>query len=150
METTRKVRCSVIYFLMFAKSNFSCNFPVVSVFLSGVSDWPEKMAVIQVIVLVQASHLWVKYLFFSSMMFRWFIMSWSGSVQVYNSFTKDFWGYCVGVFFLKTSEVKTLLSSLIIFFVPLQKNLLLSIIPLSEVSLIICWRLTNTRDSFKI
>ena len=64
METTRKVSCSVIYFLMFAKSKFSCNFPVVSVSLFGESDLPEKMAVIQVIVLVKASHLSVKYLFF--------------------------------------------------------------------------------------
>ena len=125
--------CSIIHFLMFAFTvSVNVIFPVASVSLPRVSDWPEKTAVIQVIVLVQASHLWVKYLFFSNMMFCW-CMSWSGSVQVYNRFTRDFWGYCVRVFFLKTDEVKILVSSLIIFFVPLQKNLLLSIIPLSEV-----------------
>ena len=32
-------------------------FPVASVSVPRVSDWPEKTAVIQVIVLVQASHL---------------------------------------------------------------------------------------------
>ena len=32
-------------------------FPVASVSLRRVSDWPEKTAIIQVIVLVQASHL---------------------------------------------------------------------------------------------
>ena len=44
LETTKKVSCSIIYLLMFA-----------SVSLLGVSDWLEKMAVIQVIVLVQAT-----------------------------------------------------------------------------------------------
>ena len=42
---------------MFAKSKFYVMFPVASVSLPGVSDWPKKTAVIQVIVLVQASHL---------------------------------------------------------------------------------------------
>ena len=45
---------------------------------------------------------------FSNMMFCWF-MSWSSSVQVYNRFTRDFWGYCARVFFLKTHKVKILL-----------------------------------------
>ena len=49
--------CSVICFLMFVRVSFLVIFPVVSVSLSGVSNWPEKMAVIQVIVLVQANHL---------------------------------------------------------------------------------------------
>ena len=44
LETTIKVSCSIIYLLMFA-----------SVSLLGVSDWLEKTAVIQVIVLVQAT-----------------------------------------------------------------------------------------------
>ena len=38
---------------------------------------------------------------FSNMMFCWF-MSWSSSIQVYNRFTRDFWGYCARIFFLKT------------------------------------------------
>ena len=42
---------------MFAKSKFIENFPFASLSLPGVGDWPEKTAVIQVIVLVQASLL---------------------------------------------------------------------------------------------
>ena len=34
LETTRKVSCSIIYFLMFAKSKFTIIFPVASVSLS--------------------------------------------------------------------------------------------------------------------
>ena len=48
---------SVICFLMFVRVSNLVIFPVVSVSLSGVSNWPEKMAVIQVIVLVRANHL---------------------------------------------------------------------------------------------
>ena len=56
--------CSIIYFHTFAlKVSFNVIFPVASVSLPGVSEWPEKTAVIQVIVLVQAGHLRVKYLF---------------------------------------------------------------------------------------
>ena len=40
METTRKVSCSVIYFLMFAKSKFSCNFSRCFCF----SLWSERLA----------------------------------------------------------------------------------------------------------
>ena len=52
---------------------------------------------------------------FSNMMFCWF-MSWSGPVQVYNRFTRDFWGYCARAFFLKTHKVKILLIIPVIFF----------------------------------
>ena len=55
----------MIHFLMFAFTvSGNVIFPVASVSLPRVSDWPEKTAIIQVIVLVQASHLRVKYLFF--------------------------------------------------------------------------------------
>ena len=37
--------------------SFTVIFPVASVSLPRVSEWPEKTAVIQVIVLVQANHL---------------------------------------------------------------------------------------------
>ena len=48
----------MIHFLMFAFTvSGNVIFPVASVSLSRVSDWPEKTDVIQVIVLVQASHL---------------------------------------------------------------------------------------------
>ena len=57
--------CSIIHFLMFAFTvSVNVIFLLASVSLPRVSDLPEKTAVIQVIVLVQASHLWVKYLFF--------------------------------------------------------------------------------------
>ena len=57
--------CSIIYFFMFAFTvSFTVIFHVASVSLPRVSECPEKTAVIQVIVLVQANHLWVKYLFF--------------------------------------------------------------------------------------
>ena len=36
LETIRKVSCSIIYFLMFARVSFNVVFPVVSVSLSGV------------------------------------------------------------------------------------------------------------------
>ena len=53
-----KVSCFIIHFLMFAFTvSVNVIFPVASVSLPRVSDWPEKTAVIQVIVLVQASHL---------------------------------------------------------------------------------------------
>ena len=84
----------------------------------GVSYWPEKTAVIQVIVLVQASHLWVKYLFFSNMMFCW-CMSWSGSVQVYNRLLTGLQGISEGIVFAfsswKPTKWNSCLSSLIIF-----------------------------------
>ena len=133
LETTRKVSCSVIYFFMFAKGKFSCNFSCCFCF----SLWSEQLAGEDGCnsgYCFGASESFVsKISVFQNMRFRWFIMSWSSSVQVYNRFTRDFWGYCFRVFFLKTGEVKILVSPLIIFFVPLQKNLLLSIIPLSEV-----------------
>ena len=99
--------CSMIHFLMFAfTASVNVIFPVASVSLPRVSDWPEKTAIIQVIVLVQASHLWVKYLFFSNMMFC--CMSWSGSVQVYNRFTRDFWGYLCPRFLLENPQSENL------------------------------------------
>ena len=129
--------------------SFNVIFPVASVSLSGVRDWLEKTAVIQVIVLVQASHLWVKYLFFSNMMFCWF-MSWSGSVQVYNRFTRDFWGYCVRVFFLKTHKVKILLIIPDHFvLVPASKKPTAFNYSTVWSSLIICSSLTNARDSLE-
>ena len=125
--------CSIIHLVMFAFTvSVNVIFPVASVSLPRVSEWPEKTAVIQVIVLVQANHLWVKYLFFRMWCSVGLCLE-VGSVQVYNRFTRDFWGYCARVFFLKTHKVKILLIIPDHFFVPLQKNLLLSIIPLSEV-----------------
>ena len=44
---------------------------------------------------------------FSNMMFCWF-MSWSGSVQVYNRFTRDFWGYLCPRFLLENPQSENL------------------------------------------
>ena len=135
LETTKKVSCSIIYFLMFTKSKFYCNFSHCFCFSlwEWASDWriedgcnsgycfgASESFVSKISVFFEYDVLLVYVL----KRFR------PGIQQVY----KDFWGYCVRVFFLKTHKVKILL---IIpdhfFFVPLQKNLLLSIIPLSEV-----------------
>ena len=134
LETTRKVSCSVICFLMFVRVSFLVIFPVVSVSLSGVSNWPEKMAVIQVIVLVQANHLWVKYLFF-----RMWCSVGLCLEAVPSRYTTGLQGISEGIVFAFSSWKPTKWKSCFniipdhFFFVPLPKNLLLSIIPLSEV-----------------
>ena len=51
---------------------FTVIFPVASVSLPRVSEWPEKTAVIQVIVLVQAKFV-SKISVFSNVMFCWFM-----------------------------------------------------------------------------
>ena len=124
--------CSIIHFLMFAFTvSVNVIFPVASVSLPRVSDWPEKTAVIQVIVLVQASHLWVKYLFFRIWCSVGLCLE-----AVPSRYTTGLQGISEGIVpafsSWKPTKWKSYLSSLIIFFVPLQKNLLLSIIPLSE------------------
>ena len=133
LETIRKESCSIIYFFMCAKSKFSCNFSRCFCFSLGSTRLAVEDGYNSGYCFDASSESFVsKISVFSNMMFCWF-MSWSSSVQVYNRFTRDFCGYCVRVFFLTTHEVKILVSSLINFFVPLQKNLLLSIISLSEV-----------------
>ena len=85
---------------------------------------------------------------FSNILFRCF-MSWSGNVQVYNRFTRDFGGYFARVFLMTTHEVKILVSSLIIFFWPASKKPIAFNYSTVWSSLIICSRLTNARDSLK-
>ena len=84
---------------------------------------------------------------FSNMMFCWF-MSWSSSVQVYNRFTRDFWGYCARVFFLKTHKVKILLIIPDHFcFCPASKKPIAFNYSTFWSSLIIWSSLTNARGS---
>ena len=82
-------------------------FPVASVSLPRVSDWPEKTAIIQVIVLVQASHLWVKYQFFRIWCSVGLCLE-----AVPSRYTTGLQGIsegiCALVFFLKTHKVKIL------------------------------------------
>ena len=96
-----------------------------------------------------ASHLWVKYLFFRIWVFCWFI-SWSGSVQVYNRFTRDFYGYCACLFFLKTHKVKILLIIPDHFFLSHFKEKPITCnYSTFWSSLIICSSLSNVRDSLE-
>ena len=125
--------CSIIHFLMFAFTvSFNVIFPVASVSLPRVSDWPEKTAVIQVIVLVQASHLWVKYLFFRIWCSVGLCLE-----AVPSRYITGLQGISEGIvprFLLENPQSENLTyHPWSFFFVPLQKNLLLSIIPLSEV-----------------
>ena len=82
LETTKKVSCSIIYFHMFAKSKFWCNFSRCFCFspanerLAGEDGCNSGYC-------FGASESFVSEIsVFSTMMFCWF-MSWSGSVQVY-------------------------------------------------------------------
>ena len=91
-------------------------------FLSrGVSDWPEKTAVIQVIVLVQASHLWVKYLFF-----RIWCSVGLCPEAVPSRYTTGLQGISEGIVpafsSWKPTKWKSYSSSLIIFFCPASKK----------------------------
>jgi len=134
---------------MFAKSKFSCNFSRCFCFYL----WSERLAGEDGCnsgYCFGASESFVsKISVFSNMRFRWFIMSWSGSVQVYNRFTSDFWGYCVRFFLLKTGEVKILLIIPDHIFCPASKKPIAFNYSSVWSSLIICSRLTNARDSLK-
>ena len=124
--------CSIIHFLMFAFTvSVNVIFPVASVSLPRVSDWPEKTAVIQVIVLVQASYLWVKYLFFRIWCSVGLCLEAVPSIQqVYKGFLR----VLCPRFLLENPQSENLTyHPWSFFFVPLQKNLLLSVIPLSAV-----------------
>ena len=128
--------------------SFTVIFPVASVSLPRVSEWPEKTAVIQVIVLVQANHLWVKYLFFRMWCSVGLCLE-VGSVQVYNRFTRDFCRHCARVFFLKTQKVKILLIIPDHFFCPASKKPIAFNYSTFWSSLIICSSLTCARDSLE-
>ena len=148
METIRKVSCSIIYFLMFAKSKFLI-FLVVSVSLSGSTRLAVEDGCNSGYCFGASGESFVsKISVFSNMMFCWF-MSWSSSVQVYNRFTRDFCGYCVLVFFLTTHEVKILVSSLINFLVPFRKKPIAFNYSTVWSSLIIYSRLKNATDYLK-
>ena len=136
METTKKVSCYIIYVI----------FPVASVSLQGVSDWPEKTAVIQV--LVQASHLWVKYLFF-----RIWCSVGLCPEAVPSRYTTGLQGISEGIMpaFWKLTKWKCYLSSLIILFIfcPASKKPIAFNYSTFWSSLIICSSLTNARDSLE-
>ena len=135
LETTKKVSCSIIYFLMFAKSKFYCNFSrcfcislLGSERLAGEDGCNSGYC-------FGASESFVskKISFFEYDVLLVYVLKRfrPGIQQVYKGFLRIF---VPSFSSWKPTKWKSYLSSLIIFvFVPLQKNLLLSIIPLSEV-----------------
>ena len=134
--------------LFLLRVSFNVIFPVASVSLQGVSDWPEKTAVIQVVVLVQASHLWVRYLFFR-------IWCYVGLCPeaVPSRYTTGLQGISQGMVPAfssgKFTKWKSYLSSLIIFFCPASKKPIAFNYSTFWSSLIICSSLTNARDSLE-
>ena len=142
--------CSIIFIsLCLLRVSFNVIFPVGSVSLPRMSDWPEKTSVIQVIVLVQVSHLWVKYLFFG-------IWCSVGLIPeaVSSRYTTVLQGISEGIVLptfssWKPTKWKSHLSSLIIFFCPASKKPIAFNYSTFWSSLIICSSLTNARDSLE-
>ena len=128
--------------------SFNVIFPVASVSLPGVSDWPEKTAVIQVIVLVQASHLCVKYL-----LFRIWCSVGLCPEAVPSRYTTGLQGISEGIVpafsSWKPTKWKSYLSSLIIFSLSRFKKTTAFNYSTVWSSLIICSSLTNARDSLE-
>ena len=128
--------------------SFTVIFPVASVSLPRVSEWPEKTAVIQVIVLVQANHLWVKYLFF-----RMWCSVGLCLEAVPSRYTTGLQGISEGIVpafsSWKPTKWKSYLSSLIIFFCPASKKPIAFNYSTFWSSLIICSSLTSARDSLE-
>ena len=128
--------------------SFTVIFPVASVSLRRVSECPEKTAVIQVIVLVQANHLWVKYLFF-----RMWCSVGLCLEAVPSRYTTGLQGISEGIVpafsSWKPTKWKSYLSSLIIFFCPASKKPIAFNYSTFWSSLIICSSLTNARDSLE-
>ena len=127
---------------------FTVIFPVASVSLPRVSEWPEKTAVIQVIVLVQANHLWVKYLFF-----RMWCSVGLCLEAVPSRYTTGLQGISEGIVpafsSWKPTKWKSYLSSLIIFFCPASKKPIAFNYSTFWSSLIIWSSLTNARGSLE-
>ena len=128
--------------------SFTVIFPVASVSLPRVSECPEKTAVIQVIVLVQANHLWVKYLFF-----RMWCSVGLCLEAVPSRYTTGLQGISAGIVpafsSWKPRKWKSYLSSLIIFFCPASKKPIAFNYSTFWSSLIICSSLTSARDSLE-
>ena len=131
------------------RASFNVIFPVASVSLSRVSDWPEKTAVIQLIVLVQASHLWLKYLFcriwFSVGLCPEAVPSWytTGLQGISEVIVSAFSSW-------KPTKWKSYLSiPWSLFFVLLQKKPIAFNYSTVWSSLIICSSLTNATDSLE-
>ena len=139
--------CSIIHFLMFGFTvSVNVIFLVASVSLPRVSNWPEKTTVIQVIVLVQASHLWVKYLFFRIWCSVGLCLD-----AVPSRYTTGLQGISEGILpafsSWKPTKLKSYLSSLIIFFCSASKKPIAFNYSTFWSSLIIWSSLTNARGS---